>query len=337
MSTTGSGIRWKATRLVASASDEVASLWRDWQQAVAIQPPVELGAAPPQLFERFCCDVRLSDRVLRATRASRRSVDGTPARSPSRRGDVFDTALKTCAMSCWPDGYRRRRDGWLLVLMWGLGLTRREALSVTGQDIRIESTSTEPLQLVLTVGDTAYRWTSEDGQDPLSCWGCAMVRWWQCRVAEHVWSRAAVRQRLRDQQTVLADHVCASNVAWELLQDLPGWITLAPGLDRHGWISTGHDVIGDGSGELREKPMTPRSVTTLLAGYAGRWSRSEDDGGASGEVINQSVTTQPLLEEDIDVVLDRLDMAYRAADEANERMRRLLADTTGMSSLDRLD
>ena len=240
-------------------------------------------------------------------------------------------------MSCWPDGYRRRRDGWLLVLMWGLGLTRREALSVTGQDIRIESTSTEPLQLVLTVGDTAYRWTSEDGQDPLSCWGCAMVRWWQCRVAEHVWSRAAVRQRLRDQQTVLADHVCASNVAWELLQDLPGWITLAPGLDRHGWISTGHDVIGDGSGELREKPMTPRSVTTLLAGYAGRWSRSEDDGGASGEVINQSVTTQPLLEEDIDVVLDRLDMAYRAADEANERMRRLLADTTGMSSLDRLD
>lgn len=301
-----------------------------------------LTQAPPHLFERFCSDVALSDRNLRAARRCCRAVADRPRsahRWQEHTSKTLDDALKSCAISSWPQGYRRRRDAWLLVLTWGLGMSRREALGVRGPDIRIEAAGAgpDPLQVVILVQGVAHRWVRNAvaSTDPFRCWGCAMVRWWQCRAAEYHWSRAAVHQCLRDQHAAAGDHVCESGLAADTLSQLPEWITLAPGLDRHGWISTGHEFSRPGSDEVRQVSMTPRAMTALLAGYAGggfsQNTERENDQPPSGLISQkaQPVTSGSPLEDDSAVLLDKLEAACRAADLANERMSALLAGTNG--------
>lgn len=305
-------------------------LWRDWCAAASVDP----ADVSDLHLARFQHDVTVSRRQLAELRATARERgDLEPAALPDPWAGIeadfepLQTCLRSCRRSGWPAGYRGRRDAWLLLLTRGLRLTRRRALDVTARDLQ------QPWTLVgkeLTRGDA-----------PATCHRCVAVRWLQCRQEEHDWGRSSVGQLLVAATAFEHQHLCAQRDLGT--SALPDWITLAPSLDQHGWISSTHRRLdqNDRDSTLVQAPMTPRSLTCVLATRCLPGPRSAASGQEGGpaevqgplrEVSDIDPGAHPDSDREFDeTTLDRLDEACDRADEINARVAALLAEVASDS------
>jgi hypothetical protein len=268
------------------------SLWVDWCTATGRSPlPVTeegLVAFEHDVRSDHTRDIRrfLTDAGMTWPRESR-------ARDPWEGIHLLSLgeSLHQCPTTGWPDGYRGRRDAWLLLLTLGLRLCRAHALAVRVPDI------------AETVGGVAVtRRALSRADDPAACLVCVTQRWLAVLAAESRWGRAGVREMLAPGRTSRG-HVCTRP-----LPQIPSHQVLAPAIDRHGW-------------SVDWRPMTPRAVTGVLAARCRAKSPAQqaDQHAApeSGPTFNETT-------------FKRLDAACRAADEVNARAKALLDDTDGL-------
>ena len=121
----------------------------------------------------------------------------------------------------YPVGLRGRRDGWLLVLIGVLGLTRCQALAATADDV--------VLFPELTI---AGRPVSK-ARDAATCPACAVYRWLSVLGPAAIGFRQEVGDLLSPVGADLQVHDCVSGLVGQW-RSAP---TLAPAIDRYGWLS----------------------------------------------------------------------------------------------------
>jgi len=142
--------------------------------------------------------------------------------------DAVEQVLAAIPKYRFPIGLRGRRDAFLTVLLGTLRLTRRQARTVTPDDVAVTS-------IVRIRGNVV-----PSGVRPVSCAACAVTRW--LRIVGPVWTgfRGDVIRLLDPTTADLNRHDC--------MQPLPGeWRRaeqlLLP-LDVHGWARTGTALSG---------------------------------------------------------------------------------------------
>lgn len=219
-------------------------------------------------------------------------------------------ALGRCETRGWPTGYRGRRDAWLLVLTRGLRLTRREALAVRAEDVP---------GLYELMGARVPA-----GQSSASCWRCVACRWVEVVNLADTWSWRTVCEHLRRPAPLPgtglgADgHVCGDGLAG--LGGVNAFLdesALAPAIDRHGGGTPG-------------RTMSARALTAVIATRSARsWTPQAIDVPERPDLEFADVDDEAARAFDAST-LDRLEAAMDAADEVNDRISALLADTEAM-------
>ena len=137
----------------------------------------------------------------------------------------------------WPQAFIARRDGFLIVTVGALGMTRAQVTSLTGRDAR------------WPLADEEGEWPSIAGEsipydpDPDRCPSCHVRHWLDVLDGWQEGGRFGAK-RVCDQPRP-ERHACQFAPG-------PGWRAvpaLAPSIDRHGWPG---------------EPLSRRSVTALL-------------------------------------------------------------------------
>lgn len=282
-------------------------LWADWCHATGHSGLV-LEEATLDRFQAAVPRARLSD-LRRTARDVGLPWPGEPGPPDPwlavEAGGLpsLDAALRGCPRSGWPDGYRGRRDAWLLLLTRGLRMTRTQVVQLRGCDIDHEGSRHDRTgrgSRPLVVGGHQLGAATCTAVCP----SCVAARWLRCIEQEHRWGRSAVRELL------LQVPGAAPTEHDHNAPQLPGFAVLAPAIDRHGWATDW-------------RPMTTRAVTSVLA------ARHAPDQLASPSVaagITPQATSE--LSRPFDrTTFDRMDAACRRADEVNQRIAALLDDT----------
>lgn len=157
-------------------------------------------------------------RRLRAIRRAHEQARLTPPAPAARTAPLLrhgeewariPHALAQLPTLRYPEGLRGRRDGWLMILVGELGLTRQEALT--------------------------YREVPavERCEPAASCPACVVSRWLRVVGPAYLGDRHVVRDLLDPRGADLAAHDC------EVPLD-DGWRqapTLLPAIDQHGWVN----------------------------------------------------------------------------------------------------
>jgi hypothetical protein len=206
------------------------SLFEDWCTAAGAEP-LPATAETVQAFLRAApARPSTARRRLRVIRAAHRGARlelpvALPERASTlRAGDGWadiPRALAQLPTLRYPVGLRGRRDGWILVLIGSLGMTRREALAVTQEDV--------VLHPELTVAGRAV----PRAEAAVECPACAVTRW--LRIVDDAvrGARAEVRAALDPTGVDDAAHDCRIGLdgTWR------NATVLAPAIDRHGWVA----------------------------------------------------------------------------------------------------
>ena len=134
------------------------------------------------------------------------------------------------------DGFRGRRDAWLLVLIGVLQLTRREARGLSVDDIDV------------SLGIRIRGRFIPTGPDPLTCPACAVTRWLRVVGVYGVGFRLSAFEVLDPRVALVDDHDCETPLddVWQQA------MYLLPAIDQHGWVRT-------------EAPMSLRSISAVAA------------------------------------------------------------------------
>ncbi|WP_159600051.1 hypothetical protein [Agromyces humi] len=146
-----------------------------------------------------------------------------------RTGDAWATvgeALEQLPRYRYPAGLRGRRDAWILVLIAVLGMSRRQAASVSPEDVELDHG-------VRVAGRTVPR-TVKPGECP----ACAAIRWLDVVGRAHYGWRMNLKTLLMLPDAPPVDHDCDRRPA-ELWRDVPA-LTVA--VDTHGWVQTGQPL-----------------------------------------------------------------------------------------------
>lgn len=221
------------------------ALFLDW---AASRDDIDLLSADEETLQRFFtdCPAAASTRRRRATRI----------RSELRRQGIFDAddpsapllrvgegwvsvqrALAQLPTLRFPAGLRGRRDGWLIVLIGVLGMTRREAARV------------RPAELVFGADGVAVRGQLVPaGADAAGCPRCAVHRWAAVvGPASLPGHRAEAMAMLSAVGADVEAHAChiEPEGSWRQVA------TLLPSIDRYGWVGT--------------SPLTPLSISNIMA------------------------------------------------------------------------
>lgn len=267
--------------------------------------------------------VRATAREIGCAPASPSRDSASPSRSSWSQQQSLDASLAACSQAeDWAGLYRGRRDAWLLVLICGLRLNRRDAVSLTRADLGVGCWSVLGRQL-------------PKGEQPTTCWRCVAARWLECRELEDAWSRSAVRERLLSQRTKgdARSHDCEALYP----TGLPGGSGLRGGtrrlyddsaltvaIDRHGWISTDH-----------RRALSPRSATSVLAlrrrSTTVRSTATQpaaNPTGTAGHLEDHVEGQAPPAAFD-DTTFERLDATCQEADAVNARIEALLSQFGG--------
>lgn len=158
--------------------------------------------------------------------------EGAPWASVNR---ALAQVVKYCHPKNRPVAIRGRRDGWLIVLIGTLGLTRNEARDLVQEDVQLHPRITIKAKPVPKI------------QPADECPACAVTRW--LRIAGDAsfgfWSEVQrtisptdVNEQIHDCQTGL-------DGLWRKAN------TLLPAVDRHGWVSA--------------DPMSARAISATMA------------------------------------------------------------------------
>jgi hypothetical protein len=210
-------------------------LFLDWCQAS------ELPALPasPETVESFlrATPARQSTtrRRLRAIRnvhlAARQKLPvEIPARSTTiRTGEQWvptARALTQLPTLRFPVGLRGRRDGWLLVLIGVLGMTRREAVAVRSHHVTVST----DIQI-------AGKWVPRAGV-AAECPSCAVTRWLRVVGPAASGFQSTVKDLLNPEGIDDTAHDCDTGLdgSWQRV----GVLALA--VDRHGWVNAGRPI-----------------------------------------------------------------------------------------------
>ena len=207
------------------------ALFQDWCASVG----AESITADATLVEAFLAELPVASgtqvRRLRAIRrglaaaGSELDIPHRPVASTIRRGAGWADVRRALAQlptTRYPYGLRGRRDGWVLVLIGELGLTRRQALAVTGDDVVLFPALTvagRPVGRAVTAAE---------------CPACAVTRWLRVLGPAGRGWRGEVRDLLDPAAAANVDvHDCGSGLdgVW---RQAP---TLTPAIDRHGWLA----------------------------------------------------------------------------------------------------
>ncbi len=260
-------------------------MWADWCAATG-RTSLDVGAAALDAYSRQVKTPRLSD-----IRATCRDV-GLPwpyETDPdpwTGREAGLDAGLARCPVYGWPDGFRGRRDAWLIVLTVGLRMTRSDALAVS-------------------VPDLPGVWARlEAGEHPATCRRCAVSRWLEVVAVSDHWSWRVTREVLLTRPGDPSAHVCTDGLP--AVPDVLGPEALAPHIDRYGQVTYG-------------APLTPRSVTGVLA------TRCAAGGGPPATTVpSPDVADRAPGRVFDETTFTRLDEACLVADEVNARVAALL-------------
>jgi hypothetical protein len=119
-------------------------------------------------------------------------------------------------------GLRARRDGWLIVLLAVLGMTRYEASSIIESDVQ------------LFPGLRVAGRTVSKADSPAECPACAVTRWLRVVGPASFGDRGAVRDIVSQSALVGDVHDCGAGLdgTWRLAA------TLLPAVDRRGYITS---------------------------------------------------------------------------------------------------
>lgn len=200
----------------------------------------------PEALDLFFTEVPLAPSTQsRRARAIRKGLvmsgvveENQASRSSSVRvGESWSgipRALAQLPTTRFPVGLRGRRDGWLIVLLGVLGMTRQQALDVGPDDV------------VLFPDLTVSGVQVPRAESPEECPACAVYRWLRVGGPALLGYRSEARDLLEPALAVDGEHDCWSGLDGQWRQAE----SLLPAIDRHGWAS------GDA--------LTLRSVTAIM-------------------------------------------------------------------------
>ena len=206
------------------------SLFQDWCSARGL---ISLPTAPETLnqFLRAVPGHPSTDhRRLRAIRRAHLNARAVlpielPTRASTlRSGDGWvpiSRALAQLPTLRFPVGLRGRRDGWIIVLIGELGMTRREALAVTEADVHLHPD--------LRIAGLPVRRT----EIATECPSCAVYRWLRVLGPSSVGRRDELHATLDPRGVDDSAHDCAIGLdgVWRQAE------VLTPAIDRYGWVS----------------------------------------------------------------------------------------------------
>ena len=205
-------------------------LFQDW--CAAVGKPA-LPAAPETVTEflravpgRASTDHRRLQAIRRAHQHARAElpIDMPERASTLRSGSGWVSVTRALAQLPtlrFPVGFRGRRDGWLLVLLGELGLSRREALSVTEADVHLYP------ELHIAGRPVSRSAAAEE------CPACAVYRWLRVVGPAESGRRQEVRVMLDPNGVDDTTHDCGVGLdgSWREAD------VLAPAIDRYGFVS----------------------------------------------------------------------------------------------------
>jgi hypothetical protein len=220
---------------VTALIDADWELFADWCSAAEM---VALPASPETVNEFVRSTPARASTVRRRLRAIRHVHQNArqqlpielPARSTTIRvGEGWvpiARALAQLPTLRFPVGLRGRRDGWLLVLIGVLGMSRREALAVRTHQIQLSPD-------IQIAGRTVPRTDSA-----AECPSCAVTRWLRVVRPAAAGFRATVKEILDPAGVDDTAHDCAVELdgSWRTVR------ALAISIDRNGWVSAGHPI-----------------------------------------------------------------------------------------------
>lgn len=188
-------------------------------------------------------------------------------------------ALAALPVASWPEALPARRDGYLIVLLHTVGLSRAAARCITEADIDL------------------YGWPTIAGRlvpfalaSPMTCPACHLTQWLAALAAITSGGRAAVRYAL-DHDRAGDNHACGTEIADEW-RDAE---TLLPGIDRHGWLS--------------DRTLSKRAITAIMAARQTPLPIQPHSLSVSEWTRSASFGRRPPPDRDLDDLLDRLDAA----------------------------
>jgi len=188
-------------------------------------------------------------------------------------------ALASLPVASWPEALPARRDGYLIVLLHTVGLSRAAARRITEADIDL------------------YGWPTIAGRlvpftraSPMTCPACHLTRWLAALAAITAGGRAAVQYAL-DHDRAGDGHACGTEVAdeWRNAE------TLLPGIDRHGWLS--------------DHTLSKRAITGIMAARQTPLPIQPHSLSVSDSTRSALFGRRPPPDRDLDDLLDRLDAA----------------------------
>lgn len=277
-------------------------LFADWcTSAEAVPLP-----ATPELIQAFLDELPAGRttryarlRAIRDRHALLGLADPWPPEANHMADTVLDDLLPTFTVRGWPEGVSGRRDAYLLVLVRGLELTRRQIRNLPAADLD------HGIDGLAVRGDLV----TETG-DPGTCALCALTRWLRLLNLSELHGWDAVRRAMIGHWTARADqeeeHDCQRSLggAWKRAE------VLLPRVDPHGWV----------------EGATPLSVRSISAVINRRQQSNIDRMPDSHGEAHTSMPAAPSADRvpwsrqntagalaELDPLLDRLDFEIDAA------------------------
>ena len=255
----------------ADADDPGWRLFRDWCLATGRCPMPSDRATIQEFLNRFPAAAATVDRRRRAIRRAHRhrgyadpTISAVPEVEPDPR---LPAMLRAAPVRGWPCAVPGRRDAFLAVLRWQVGMSRPALARLDADTVLRSLTLTGP------------------GPEPGGCPRCGLTRWLRLLAVAHRNGWMQVRRQLAGQFPSTAADESAHDCA-RPLRDCWSAMPLLPAIDRHGNVdvtgpisgraitaATGRRVhqppVAQGSASPGPSPSAPRSRP------ASRWERAK--------------------------------------------------------------
>lgn len=225
-------------------------LFADWCQSMDLTPLPTTAEVIADFLAAFPAPIESQGRRVRAIRrmhvrtGEHLALPTAPVPSALREGGEWAPVARALAQVPkyeYPKNFhaalRGRRDGWLIVLVGVLGLSRNQARTLCQSDVQLAPHIAIKGALVPGV-DTA---------SAAECPACAVTRWLRIAGPASFGFRSEVQHLVTPEGVDVSTHDCTIDVddAWRQAT------TLLPAIDRYGWVSP--------------VPMTARSVSATMA------------------------------------------------------------------------
>lgn len=223
-------------------------LFTDWCESMGLSAFSATADTVAEFLHAFPAPIRSQGRRVRSIRRHH-SAAGAPLHLPTgaaqrawREGDEWASLPQALAQlpvyrhqNGLPMAIRGRRDGWLLVLVGLIGLTRGAARNLAEHEVSL-------FPKLSVAGKLLPR-----SDPPVECPACAATRWLRVAGAASFGWRRDIVAAITPEGDALGVHDCAIGLdgTWRHAT------TLLPGIDRHGWVSA--------------EPMSARAISATMA------------------------------------------------------------------------